>query len=339
MTCCLVEIGFSFGSIIALPILLGTTTLWPFLFWIELIPNVLALIVLPFLPESPKYLMVNKNDRKAAVKSLEFFNHKHISKELLIIEKEIQIEQNSLSTMALLKKPYLRKGLLISVLTQVAVQFSGAGALSYFSTQMFVQAGISAENAVYGTVAVAVQSSISAVIGSFLVDRVGRRPLLLIGFVSLDVVNIIFLIFFSLNAIWASYICIAGAVVFNFMFGVGPGIVQWFIMAEVMPQNAKSASVTCTMFVQWLMAFFATFIFLLLEGVVGTYSFFLFIVPMTIITVYFFFVFPETKNKSILEIIALLGYKAEDVLEDDVWIDGSIEKNDKQIISAISANS
>lgn len=313
MTSCLVEIGFGLGSIIALPIGLGTEDLWPWMFWIELIPNAIALLVLPFLRESPKYLLANKNDYNGAKMSLEFYKHENITAELDVYEKEIEIEKHSLSLMNILQKPYLRKGLGIALLLQIAVQFSGVGAISYFSTQMFEQTGVSAENAVYGTVGVSCQSAISTVLASFIIDRVGRRPLLWIGFVILDILNIVFLVFFSISSTWSGYICIAGAVLFNFMFGLGPGVVQWFIVAELMPQNAKSTAISVTMFVQWIFFCVSTFIFLPLVGVIGAYSFLQFIIPLTIITIYFYFIFPETKNKSILDIILLLGYKAEDV--------------------------
>jgi len=74
----LAEFGFVFGSLVALPEFLGTDKCWPFLFWLEIVPNLLAFLVLPFLPESPKFLMSRDSSKDRVVRSLEFFQHKNI---------------------------------------------------------------------------------------------------------------------------------------------------------------------------------------------------------------------------------------------------------------------
>lgn len=75
MTGVMVEFGYSFGALIALPSLLGTLTLWPHLFYLELIPNIVAIFILMFLHESPKFLMAKKRDAKLICDSLVYFGH------------------------------------------------------------------------------------------------------------------------------------------------------------------------------------------------------------------------------------------------------------------------
>jgi len=78
MTGVLIETGYASGSVLALPWILGRVNLWPYLFYICLVPNILALLLLIFLPESPKFLMAKNAKKKSVVKSLEYFGHASI---------------------------------------------------------------------------------------------------------------------------------------------------------------------------------------------------------------------------------------------------------------------
>lgn len=78
MTGVLIECGYALGAIVALPVLFGTEDLWPYMFWVEAIPNIMALILLPFLHESPKFIIACGKSEIEAENSLEFFQHKDI---------------------------------------------------------------------------------------------------------------------------------------------------------------------------------------------------------------------------------------------------------------------
>lgn len=71
----LVECGYLMGSIVALPQFLGTAQLWPWIFWIEVVPNIMALVLLAFIPESPKYILSRSTTHEKASKALEFYGH------------------------------------------------------------------------------------------------------------------------------------------------------------------------------------------------------------------------------------------------------------------------
>ena len=72
MTEVMVEVGLFLGAIVALPVVLGTAELRPYIYWLELLPSLLLLCVLPFLPESPKFLVTNSKEAQARTALVRF---------------------------------------------------------------------------------------------------------------------------------------------------------------------------------------------------------------------------------------------------------------------------
>lgn len=316
MTGTALEFGFLLGSVIALPVVFGSSTLWPWIFGLESLIALVMLAVFPFiLRESPKFILASTQDYSKAKESLRFFKHENIENDIKEIEKEINSEKHKIGLMTILKKPYLRRGLIIASLTIAACMWSGIGAISFYSTHLFQQAGVPPEMAPYATVIVTFNAFFAAIISSFVIDRIGKRPLILISLISLAVLDLIFVIFTFIGnhtqTTWPGYVCVVENVLFTFMFGVGPAVVQWSVIAELMPQNARSTATSFVQGIQWISGCVANTIFYPLEGAINEWSFFIFIVPLTIISIYLYFTFPETKNKSTLEIMKSLGYKEE----------------------------
>lgn len=316
MTGVLIESGYAFGAIMALPWLLGTAQLWPIMFYLSIVPNCIAIGVLFFVPESPKYLMAQKQPEKLVVASLKYFGHKNIQEKIKSILEEIEVEKKALNVFGLFKKAYLRRGLWIACLTQFAACFSGVGIISYFSTQLFVKVGLKLSIATIATTIVSTASLIGACVSSLIIDRVGRRPLIVGSMYSFSGLLIIFMIadFVSLSetkilAQISSIVCITSVFAFMFVYGIGMTTIQWFIAAELVPQNARSAATQFTMVLQWIFLISTILLYKELEVYWHKWTFLIFVFPTFILTAYFHWKFPETMGKSTLEIIQMMGYK------------------------------
>lgn len=312
MTGISLQIGLVVGSILALDTVFGSTDLWHFIFWFEFAITFVTMAVLPFIYESPKFILANNSDYDLAKESLTFFSHENVDDDIKEIEDEIESEKKNISFTTILKKPYLRLGLLIGTLTMLGCQNSGITAISFYSTQLFIDAGVPSNIAPYATVAVACTTLLASIISSFVIDRVGRRPLILVGLISLAALNLLFVIFTFIGnqtgAHWPGYVCVLVIIIFAFMFGIGPAVITWFVVAELMPHNARSTAISFVQALLWVSICVSNTIFYPLEEAVGEWSFFLFIIPLVAISIYLYFKFPETKNKSSVQIIRSLGY-------------------------------
>lgn len=307
-----VQLGFIIGSILSLPVVLGTAKLWHVMYWIKFVITFATLAILPFIPESPKYILASTSDYDKARHSLIFFCHENVEEDIKEIEQETASEKKSMGLKTILKKPYLRRGLILGSLVLFACQCSGIGAIACYSTLLFEKAGVQPDVAPFATVAITFVLLIATIISSFIVDRVGRKPLILVGLLSLAALNLIYIIFTFIGkqtgATWAGYVVIADNILFTFMFGIGPAVVMWFVIAELMPQGARSTAICFVQAAQWIVSCLANAIFFPLSNLIHEWSFFLFIVPLVTISIYLYFRFPETKNRSTLEIIKSLGY-------------------------------
>lgn len=315
MTGVTVQLGFIVGSIVSLPVLLGTSDSWHWLFWIETAITFATLVCVPFIHESPKYLIAAKHDYDGARKSLSFFLHEDVEEDLKDIEKEASSESEMVGLATIFKKAYLRRGLLVGSLILIGCQCSGIGAIACYSTLLFEKVGISSDIAPYATVGLTFVLLISTIISSFIIERAGRRKLVLVGFISLAVLNLIYIIFAyigtQVNSKWPGYVCIAENILFVFMYGIGPANAMWFVIAEIMPQNARSTAVTFAQASQWVVGCLANSIFFPLSNAINEWSFLMFIIILVSISIYLYIKFPETKNKTTLEIMNSLGYKEE----------------------------
>lgn len=229
------------------------------------------------------------------------------------IEEEIHSQSQMAKLSEIMKKPYLKRGMFLGFAVFTTTNFSGILALDYFSTFLLIEVGLAPRAAEYATVAIVCQTCLAAIISSTIVDRVGRRPLLLASIVSMTICNTLFLIFSVLYKMygvpWLGYACILVCILFTLTFGVGPSVLQWVINSEMTPQNARSPAQSFTFTLNRIMSILTSFAFFPLQGAVGPYSLLMFIIPLPIMFVIFYVFLPETKNRTTVEIMQSLGYE------------------------------
>jgi len=312
MTGIFVELGFIVGGVLALPEVLGTVDRWPWMLAIQIPPCLVLLAILPFLHESPRYLLSRKKI-DACKRSLKFFGHKDVDAGFKEIEAELQNQEKESGWKEVWQKVHLRRATFLSALVVITAMSSGIIAIDYYCTNILMDVGLSISIAQYASVGIFAQSVLSAILGSFLVDKVGRRVLLLVTTFSLIVSNLALMVstivYGIYQAVWIGYLSVAAAVAITFTFGIGPAVLQWIVTSEMVPQNARSKVQLIVMLVQKMTSVVAGLAFFPLQGLVGPYAFLLFIIPLCIVFVIFVIKFPETKRKTVVEVMRELGYK------------------------------
>lgn len=163
-------------------------TVWRWMLGVELVPAVLYFFLMFFVPKSPRWL-VTKNkiqDAKRILKNIH--GDKHAEIEIATIEKNIQegSKQRKVAIMELLK-PSLRFILIVGLVIGVLQQITGINAVYFYATSIFKQTGIGTDAAFSSGVLLSFTSVIFTLVAMYLIDRMGRRPLLLVGMAGITI--------------------------------------------------------------------------------------------------------------------------------------------------------
>jgi len=280
---------------------LSTCPSWRYL--LSIFSAAIAIIqtcIFPFSPESPRWL-ISRGRIEDARKSLQILRGGDVTTEFAVMK-----EPNSSSSDAKFSDLFSRvflKSLIIAVGLQIAQQFSGINAVFYYSTSIFQKAGVG--NSDVATAIIGLVSVLATIVATFLMDKAGRRPLLLFS----EVVQFVFLLSLSLSMIFieslhnfGSIILVGSVILFVVGFAVAMGPIPWFIISEMFPSGLRGYAVSIAVCLNWTSNFLVALTFPSIELSLGNYTFMLFAAMIFISTIFTWFLVPETKGKSIEEL-------------------------------------
>uniref|UniRef100_A0A8C6V163 Solute carrier family 2 member 1 n=1 Tax=Neogobius melanostomus TaxID=47308 RepID=A0A8C6V163_9GOBI len=320
-----VVIGILLAQILGLEWLLGSLSLWPVLLSFTVLPALLQCVLLPFCPESPRYLLINCSQESEAHEVLvKLRGTENVAEDMQEMREESHRmqQETSVSILELLRTPAYKQPLMVAVMLQLSQQLSGINAVFYYSTGIFEKAGVS--QPVYATIGTGVVNTAFTVVSLFVVERVGRRPLHLIGLMGMAVlggtaaalgcvnckvhcVSALVCLCSQEQLAWMSYVSIAAIFSFVAFFEIGPGPIPWFIVAELFSQGPRPAAVAVAGFSNWSANFLVGICFQYIEQLCGPFVFIIFTVLLLAFFIFTYFKVPETKGRTFEEISA--GFK------------------------------
>ncbi|TMS23738.1 Solute carrier family 2, facilitated glucose transporter member 9 [Larimichthys crocea] len=178
-------LGVFIAQVLGLHELLGKEENWPVLLSLVVYPAIIQLILLPWFPESPRYLLIEKGNIHATIAALKQYRCKeNIQAEV----EEMQEEQRSLSSVdtisvrGLLMDRCVRWQVITIVVVNIGMQLSGIDAIWFYTNEIFKNAGIPEPLIQYTTVGTGAIEVIAGMLGCFTIERLGRRPLMIGGF-------------------------------------------------------------------------------------------------------------------------------------------------------------
>ena len=275
---------------------------WRWMLGIEVIPALIFLLLVTNVPESPRWLLLRKNEVEKCREILSISHPNNVDH----ILDEIQESREEYSQENLFSRPYFFP-ILLAFLLALFNQMSGINFVIYFAPRVFSLAGLDSSAALLSSAGIGLVNLISTLLGILLIDRVGRKKLMLIGSIGYII---------SLFAVsWAFFSNADGMIVVFFIFlfiashAIGQGAVIWVYIAEIFPNNvrAKGQSMGCG--THWVAAAVITLLmpyFLSRFEAYGIFGFFGVIMILQLLFV--IFVMPETKGKS-LESVSQELYK------------------------------
>ena len=266
---------------------------WRWMLGIETVPALIYLALVVKVPESPRWLLLRRNDEAASRRILDLVDRSATNRTI----QEIRHAQGEFTQDRLFDRAYL-KPVLLAFLVAAFNQLSGINFIIYFAPRIFGLAGLDGSSALLSTAGIGLVNLAFTMLGMALIDRAGRRTLLLLGSIGYIA---------SLAAVtWAFHTQAGGTVVVLFVFlyiaahAVGQDAVIWVFIAEIFPNNVRTRGQSLGSGTHWV---FAALITLLMPFLLGRFSadviFGFFTVMMVLQLGFVLWVMPETKGRSL----------------------------------------
>ncbi len=279
---------------------------WRWMLGIGAIPGAALAIGMLTVPHTPRWLMEQgrEDDAHAVLEKLRSSDpDADIDKEIEDIKRAQ--DQEKATKLRDLLKPNIRPLLWIGIGLAVFQQFVGINTVIYYAPTILAKTGLTNSASITQTIFVGVTNVVFTIVAVLLLDRVGRRRLLLIGTVGLTV-SIIFLgVFFALPGLQqhASYLALLALLVYIASFAVGLGPVFWLMISEIYPIGIRSKSMSVATIFNWAANFVVAGTFLTLISLISRQgTFFVFGGFGILALLFFLWKVPETKDKSLEQI-------------------------------------
>ncbi|XP_041828577.1 solute carrier family 2, facilitated glucose transporter member 1 [Melanotaenia boesemani] len=291
--------GILVGMVVGLETVLGTERYWALMLSLSLIPALTQYLVLPFCPESPRYLLINRGKESQAEVALQRLRRRadKVFTELEEMKEEAAHSQSGVTIHDFFKKRSYRQPIIIVLVINLGSQLSGFNAIINYSTRMF-QAKF--DEAKYLTLGVGAVNVIFTLVAFFLMERAGRRRLLLTGFISIAVCNLVMTVVDSILHLVPELRSLQVLLVFCLIsaYELGPGPISWFIAAELFDQPGRPIAMAFTSMLNWGGKFVLALLFPPLLKILGAYIYLLFMVVALIAFSFTWICLPETKGRT-----------------------------------------
>ncbi len=267
---------------------------WRWMLAVLAIPSAFYFILLFFVPESPRYLVkINQIDHAVSIFS-----------KTGIVDINAAVDEIKKSLVEKRGKLFSRicfKPLSIAFLVAMFNQFSGINAILYFAPRIFELSGLPPSTAFFHPVIIGITNALFTLFGMLIVDRIGRKTLLIIGSIGMTVFLCLVSVCFFVHSN-SGYILLLFLVGYIMFFAVSTGTVIWVLISEVFPNNVRGKGQSFGSFTHWFFAALITFLFPVIasEFKYGAAGMFLFFSVMMIVqAVIAWKYFPETKGKTL----------------------------------------
>lgn len=271
---------------------------WRWMLGVEAIPAFLYTLMVFAVPESPRWLLVKRNDRQAAAKTLRLIDPgMDVETE---VHRILSDHGEAEKTETIFGQKY-RFPLMLAFLVAFFNQFSGINAFLYYAPRIFEIAGLETSSALLSSIGIGVTNLVFTLIGLSLIDRFGRRQLMYIGSVG-------YIISLSLVA-GAFALGVKGMAVPIFLFlfiaahAIGQGAVIWVFISEIFPTHLRASGQAFGSSVHWVLAAAIPSLVPVLFSSIGAAPVFaIFAFMMVLQLIFVWRMMPETKGASLEEL-------------------------------------
>ena len=264
---------------------------WRWMFGASGVPAFLFLITLFVIPRSPRWLVTQSNLREA-LDVLRLTGIPEPKRELDEIVASVHLERSS-STDPLFSRQY-KKPIIIAWTVGMFSQLSGINAILYYLNDIFALAGASRISGDLQAIAVGATNLVATLIAMAVIDKLGRKKLLLTGTVGLAIcLTIISVLFFTKQHLaWLVWLLMA----YIACFAVSQGAVLWVYISEVFPNRVRAKGQSLGSSAHWIFNALISLVFPVMAKSSGAYPFVFFAAMMVLDLILVVFYYPETSG-------------------------------------------
>lgn len=272
---------------------------WRMMLGAGMIPAVILAVSMLKMPESPRWLYEKgrKDDARAV---LERTRESDVESELDDIETTV--EKQSGTGLSNLLASWLRPALIVGLGLAVFQQITGINAVLYYAPTILESTGFGSTASILATVGIGVINVVMTVVAIALIDRVGRRALLLVGIGGMVVTLAILGIVFYVSGVSGilGWIATGSLMLFVAFFAIGLGPVFWLIISEIYPLSVRGSAMGLVTVANWLANLLVSLVFPMLTANLGqSVTFWLFGLCSLMALVFTHQFVPETKGRSL----------------------------------------
>lgn len=272
---------------------------WRWMFGVEAIPAGIFLLLLCFVPESPRWLAKQGRRDNALAVLTKINGRERADLELSEIETTLTEEAGIFHE---LLRPGLRKILIIAILLGFFSQICGIDAVIYYAPKIFLQSGYkSASAAFFASLIVALTNFLFTIIAILYVDKLGRRPLLLFGLIGMTI-SFLLAGYGLQSETVKSYLVLVSILSYIACFAMSMGPIPWIFISEVFPNKIRGLAVSIATMALWISNFIIAQSFPWMIETLGGGSFYIFSGVCFITFLFVFLMITETKGKTLEEI-------------------------------------
>ncbi|MBO3065551.1 MULTISPECIES: glucose transporter GlcP [Staphylococcus] len=276
---------------------------WRWMLGLAIVPSVILLVGVAFMPESPRWLLEHRSEKAARDVMKLTFKDSEIDKEIADMK---EINSISESTWNVLKSPWLRPTLIIGSIFALLQQIIGINAIIYYAPTIFNKAGLGNATSILGTVGIGTVNVLITIVAIMIIDKIDRKRLLVIGNIGMVASLLIMAILIWTIGIQSSaWIIVACLTLFIIFFGFTWGPVLWVMLPELFPMRARGAATGVAALVLSIGSLLVAQFFPILTEVLSVEQVFLIFAAIGVCALIFVIKYlPETRGRSLEEIEA-----------------------------------
>ncbi|MDE7409582.1 MAG: sugar porter family MFS transporter [Muribaculaceae bacterium] len=273
---------------------------WRWMFWAEAFPAAVFLILVLFIPESPRWLIGRGKDEKAG----DVFRHiggvEYAEAEIMAIKESETESQEKGSLSGLFRRPYLSL-IILGIVIAVFQQWCGTNVIFNYAQEIFANAGYDLGEMLFNIVLTGITNVVFTFVALYTVDRIGRKKLMMIGAGGLFAIYLILGSCYFLEVSGVLMVILVMLAIACYAMTLGP--VTWVLLAEIFPNKFRGVAMAVCTFALWTGCFTLTYSFPILNSSLGSYgTFWLYSAICLAGFIYFRKRLPETKGKTLEQI-------------------------------------
>lgn len=280
---------------------------WRWMFWAEALPAILFLVLVIFIPESPRWLMLHGRQDRAMKTFRNIGGESYAVAEIDAIKaaESDRKEESGVSLSIFLRKPYLSL-IILGIVIAVFQQWCGTNVIFNYAQEIFADAGYGVGEMLFNIVLTGITNVVFTFVAIYAVDRIGRKKLMLIGSGGLFAIYAILGTCYLLGVTGFMMIILVMAAIACYAMTLGP--VTWVLLSEIFPNKVRGLAMAVCTFALWSGCFTLTYSFPLLNASLGSYgTFWLYSAICLCGFIFFSRRLTETKGRSLEDISSSLS--------------------------------